>query len=342
FAELTIPVGAVNGAKADQVTVSNKSVTQATAVLRTDLGLADRATTLTKTLVRSSSPLPSTRSKLSGGALVAESREGLLRRSAGLPIASDRAGEDAVAITELGEVVRSALDPAALLRVRVRHLISPPELLGDQDVPAGLRIDPQFPEPLYELLVRIDPELLMPGVGTIATDTIALARINPAFVEAFLLGANHELGREFIWREFPADPRATWLRSFWDSVVADASSDSGAVEDIPRVREWRPGALGTHCTSDPEQTLVLILKSDLLERYPNTLIYAAAACWLEDPDTHEIERVEDSAVEHVHPSFVGSLGADVTFLGFVFPRSVKVDEHVVGSTTPNGSKPGWC
>jgi hypothetical protein len=248
---------------------------------------------------------------------------------------------DKAELDGLAAVVRSKLNPAAVLRLRVRSLIQPSSVLGSDDVPARLGTDPQFPMPLYELLVRIDPELLMPGVGSIPTDTIALAHIHGAFVEAFLLGANHELGQEFIWREFPADPGGTWLRTFWDSVVEDPSSDSGAFEDIARVATWEPDELGTHATRDPDQLLVLIIKGDLLHRYPNTLIYAVEAAWEQDPDSGAWERVEKPGADALHPTFVGALGNDVTFLGFQFPASVEVDEDVVGTPERSDASPGW-
>ena len=109
----------------------------------------------------------------------------------------------------------------------------------------------------------------MPGVGSLPADSVGLAVINQASVEAFLLGANHELARELIWREYPADPAGTWLRTFWDS--------GGAAQDIPPVARLDARARSAPTDrrrDDPDQVLVLVIKGDLLRRYPNTLVTA--------------------------------------------------------------------
>jgi hypothetical protein len=43
----------------------------------------------------------------------------------------------------------------------------------------------------------------------------ALARDRP-FLEAYMVGLNHELARELLWREFPTDQRGGYFRQFWD------------------------------------------------------------------------------------------------------------------------------
>ena len=50
---------------------------------------------------------------------------------------------------------------------------------------------------------------LLPGVGTIDADTVTLLKDNPRFIEAYMIGLNHELARELLWREFPSDMRGT-------------------------------------------------------------------------------------------------------------------------------------
>ncbi len=105
-----------------------------------------------------------------------------------------------VAVTgqaDLGGVaaeIRSALRPAATLAAKLADRITAPgEPFAAGTVPAALQATPEFTEPLYERLRAIDPELLLPGVGAIPDNTVGLAYVNAAFVEAFLLGANGEL-----------------------------------------------------------------------------------------------------------------------------------------------------
>ena len=139
----------------------------------------------------------------------------------------------------------------------------------------------------------------MPGVGSLPDDSVGLAVINQASVEAFLLGANYEFARELAWREYPADLAGTWLRTFWDS--------GGAAEDIPPVADWTHGALGTHAETDPGQVLVLVVKGDLLRRYPNTLVTAVPAHWVEGAKPQL--REEDHKGTPLAPIFTGSLGS---------------------------------
>jgi hypothetical protein len=208
-------------------------------------------------------------------------------------------------------------------------------------VPAALYVEPQFDTPLYLELVRRDPELLLPGVGQLADNTVGLASLRTEFIESFLLGANYTLGREFLWREFPAAPGGTFLRTFFDAAGPGATST-----DVPPVADWKPAsALGSHATIDPERTLVLIVKSELLRRYPDTLIYAVPAAWAQTA-RGDWERVEDGSATPVYPILCGTLATDVHFVGFSFPADVKVDADLVGSTTPPASdgspaQAGW-
>ncbi len=258
------------------------------------------------------------------------------RWSSSVPVAVDGGGAAALDTADLAAVVSEKLDPAALLRVRVRALIQAPWSDVEADVPAAFTFSPAYPDPACELLVRMDPELLMPGVGDIPANTVSVAKVNARFVEAFLLGANHELGREFAWREVPVDPADSWMRTFWGSLP-------GGTEDIERVAAWDDSALGAHQPADgadPDRILVLVVKGDLLRRYPNTSIYAAPAAWTET-DQGQRERVEDGSQPPVYPLFAGQLGRDVTFLGFQFEAGIDLDADVAGSADPDEDRPGW-
>ena len=241
----------------------------------------------------------------------------------GLGTAVSVAGE--LQLGDLAGIVRVQLEPTAVLGARLRSVVQPADALGVEPVPASLGASPVLPVPLYQKLVKIDPELLMPGVGSLPADSVGLAVINEASVEAFLLGANYEFARELVWREYPADLTGTWLRTFWDW--------GDATEDIEPVDSWTSSALGTHGASGTTegQVLVLVLKGDLLRRYPNTLITAVPARW--DGDLRE----EDDKAAALDPIFTGSLGSDTVFLGFKFGES----EDVAGSDDPDDELPGW-
>jgi hypothetical protein len=255
--------------------------------------------------------------------------------------------------------IRSAIQPRATLSAKLAGRITAPgRPFQGGVVPASLAASPTFIDPLYEKLRAIDPELLLPGVGAIPDDTVGLCTVNAAFVEAFLVGANDELAREFLWREYPAQLGDTWLRTFWDAIPAADQDPSETVEDIGPVSGWNgrryggPGSdLGAHQVGfGADGTLVLVLKGELLRKYPNTVIYATKAVWNEKrlgSDGEEVPantlREEDVDAdgrprERKDPVFVGALGRDTVFLGFDLDTEAAlgpVDEH--GVPIPGGS-----
>ena len=232
--------------------------------------------------------------------------------------------------------ITAQLEPTALLAARLRHIIRPAGVLGDEPVPASIWASPSIDVPLYAEVVRIDPELLMPGIGDLADESVGLAAINGTYVEAFLLGANHELAREMLWREYPADLAGTWLRMFWDP----AGADGAAAGDIPPVAAWRPSALGSHpgAGADPSRTLVLVIKGELVRRYPNTLISAVPARWRKQD---RVLREEDADAAVLAPVFAGSLGRNAMFVGFAFEAAIDIERDVQGSPNPDAKAPGW-
>jgi len=235
----------------------------------------------------------------------------------GLGLAVRTIGE--LELGDLAGVVRGQLEPTAVLSARLRQVITPATALGSEPVPASLAAPLELVDPLYRRLVQIDPELLLPGVGSLPPDSVGLAEINQATVEAFLLGANYELARELAWREYPTGLGGTWLRTFWDAIEPTG--------DIAPVDAWTTGALGTHpaAGTDPGNVLVLVIKGDLLRRYPKTLVTAVPARRVRGV------REEDSRGTPIDPCFSGTLGPDAVFLGFDFGDAV---DDVAGD-------PGW-
>ena len=159
---------------------------------------------------------------------------------------------------------------------------------------------PELPDPAYRMLARYDRDRLLPGVDSIPPDSITLLETNPRFLAAFLAGMNHELNRELLWRRYPTDQKGTPVRHFWDR--------AGGAADIPAMHTWRPLTALLADEAGGESNLVLLLRGELLRRYPNTVVLAIAAS---GPDT---PGMRDEDVKH--PIFSGYLDPDVTFFGF--------------------------
>jgi hypothetical protein len=130
-------------------------------------------------------------------------------------------------------------------------------------------------------------------------------QINARFMEAYMVGLNHEMTRELLWREFPTSRQATYFQHFWRG--ADAS---GQV-DIPPIGGWPPAsALGSH--SQIGAPLLLLVRSDLLRRYPRATLCVERA-------TASTPRLPDGTEKQ--PLVRLDLNADTALLGFDVPLS---------------------
>jgi hypothetical protein len=217
----------------------------------------------------------------------------------------------ALDLVSVGTSILAQTDPVRAIRLRAASRIRIGGQRIDQVMHHGVTVAPTFDRimvapsiitPLYELLASYDRTRLLPGVDRIPDDGITLLETNARFVEAFMIGANHEMNRELLWRRYPTDQRGTTLRRFWEWL------DGG--DDVPPIHTFAPGgALGSHSRSTAGGQLVLLVRGRLLRRYPNSVIYAwrAQAGRLKDPPAESDLRT---------PVFTGHFAPDITFVGF--------------------------
>jgi hypothetical protein len=227
---------------------------------------------------------------------------------------------DPLALAGVAATALDVTEPArrAALRAAAR-VVMPGGIDRPADPLAPIRGAPVFPVPLVELIGAIDREYVLPGLQLVEANTVGLVEANRRFVEAALVGANHEMARELEWRLYPVERRASFFRRFWNRPPGTF--------DVPAIGEWATDAgLGQNAFGSLDGELILIIRGDLLRRYPGTIIYAAEA---EFVDGHRV--LVDPPVE-VHPVLTASLPPDVTMRGF----NLGVDE-VVGDDT----RPGW-
>jgi hypothetical protein len=161
---------------------------------------------------------------------------------------------------------------------------------------------PEIEVPVYRYLAQLDPTRFMPGVGDVPADSVMLLETNPRFIEALLVGLNSEMNRELLWREFPTDQRGTPFKHFW------GWSDGGA--DISPIDTWpSANALGGNSRGGGGGQIVMLIRGRLLQRYPNTSIFAwrASGDRLVNPP---------QAADVRSPVFTGVLGSDIAFAGF--------------------------
>ena len=162
---------------------------------------------------------------------------------------------------------------------------------------------PSFPQPMSEPLRDQFPDMLLPGLDKIPNDRAARLVTDAKFIEAYLVGLNHELSREFLWREFPTLLHTTYFQQFWDTRGAKHHEQ----RDIPKIREWTT-VLGKNLAQDRGDGLTfLLIRSELIVRYPNALIYAR-----KKGSDNEV----DTEADPEHPVLRFSPIAGVTLLGF--------------------------
>lgn len=150
---------------------------------------------------------------------------------------------------------------------------------------------PVFDMPMYEELLKFSAETFVPNIGLLPENSITLLENNRQFIEAYLIGLNHEMARELLWREFPTDLRGTPFRQFWDPrpVPLEPGESREAwrerLYDILPLHRWSKTAkLGENNHRRPaaepqKKDVVLVIRGELLKKYPNAAIYAHKATW---------------------------------------------------------------
>ncbi len=222
---------------------------------------------------------------------------------------------------------------------------------------------PEFDLPMYEPLKKISSELFLPNINFIANNSISLLETNQKFIEAYMVGLNHEFARELLWREYPTDQRGSYFRQFWD--VSSYLPEPGLtpeqlkekLRDIPPLHRWsKTSELGDHdnreINGDKEEEVVLVIRGELLKKYPTAVIYAHKAQWHKKTDgtldfSVERELAELSDTEKNNPPkskvktplYEAKVDPDITFFGFDLTA-----EEVRGGTGDNPGDeniPGW-
>jgi hypothetical protein len=232
----------------------------------------------------------------------------------------------------LKSTVVAALDPGVTIPAAFGgRLVRRPDFVWDPPDPIEpVMAHPEFLQPMYKPLAEISQDWILPGLAEMTSNTVALAKTNPTFIEAYMVGLNHEMARELLWQEYPTDQRGSYFRQFWDPAGLYSSSPPPEdAKDITPLHGWVSNSeLGDHRPDPPAAGthLVLLVRGEVLRRYPSTLVYAHRAQG--STDAWEL----DTTTEPVRPVFGGRLRPDVAFFGFDLTEA-----QVRGGP----SDPGW-
>jgi hypothetical protein len=262
----------------------------------------------------------------------------------------------------LTDTVIDALDPTVTIPDRGFSTIQLPGWVsaelreGYGEVMAYPKID----LPMYEPLKAISVELFLPNINLIPPNSVTLVETNQRFIESYMIGLNHEFARKLLWREYPTDQRGSYFRQFWDvgSVInVEGLSENALKEklyDIPPLNDWpRVSKLGEHnnrqSSGEHGEQAVLVIRGDLLKKYPTAVIYAQRAEWepkadgspnLSEPRklvelTPSEEEGTPSRAKLRAPLYEAKADPDIYFFGF----DLTIEQAKGGYGKP--PDPGW-
>jgi hypothetical protein len=277
----------------------------------------------------------------------------------------------AVGLGGITQAMFTAIDPDRTIPTRVLGtIVLPPRIRGEiGEAFVEAMAYPEFDSPMYEPLKDISAELFLPNINLVAQNSITLLETNQKFIEAYMVGLNHEFARELLWREYPTDQRGSYFRQFWDArgyFNAENLDDQALKEqlrDIPRLDRWsRPSKLGEHDNRDTagqKAEAVLVIRGELLKRYPTAVIFAHRACWQRKGDGNREPCLRsgeiDSTVERLlipltpaeegnpprtkvrTPLYEAKVDPDIYFFGF----DLTVEEARGGTGADPNDDPGW-
>ncbi|MDF5753244.1 hypothetical protein [Spongiactinospora sp. TRM90649] len=160
----------------------------------------------------------------------------------------------------------SALHPGEGIVRRLNACLSVPGAI-DQPGLAPLMSHPVFAAPMSLAMLAETPEWLLPGLGDFPAERVGLLQSNNRFIESYLVGLNHEMMSELLWREYPTDQRGSPFRRFWPQPGSDS--------DVPPLTDWHT-SLGMHGNFIQDLT-VLLVRGEIVRRFPDMVVTAVRA-----------------------------------------------------------------
>lgn len=182
---------------------------------------------------------------------------------------------------------------------------------AERKAPAPVWRAPSIAQPTSAYLGRISTKALFAGAGDMPDNTVAIVEENRPFVEAFLVGMNHEMNRELRWREFPTDMRGTVFRRFWNRGRA---ADDTTGDDIGPIHQWRE-VLGRNLpagAANADENLIVVIRGDIVRKLGDPVLAINIA---EDDDGFQVGKGRN-----LSPAFVGRIGRDLSYFGFEIAR----------------------
>ncbi|MDR3679520.1 MAG: hypothetical protein P4L41_06100 [Flavipsychrobacter sp.] len=250
--------------------------------------------------------------------------------------------------------VQAALQPSTTITDRISQQIeleAPGGLSPLLNLNSLVMAYPVIDQPMFNDLMSISAEYILPNLSQYPNNTVTILETNTRFIESYMAGLNHEFARELLWQEYPTDQRGSYFRRFWD--INDTVNLTGTTDfmyDIDPMHKWGTYFSGqvlgqnnytTRHTSNPAY-LVLLIRGDLLKKYPNALIYAQKADPAFPSVPHQLYAPPTLVDAYGNPDpsivkfpvFKSSLQPDIVLLGFDLSKA-----DALGNNT--AASPGW-
>jgi hypothetical protein len=266
-------------------------------------------------------------------------------------------------LTTVTDATIQAINPELTIPRRMRSIVSLPNRISN-NLGEGFKEAMAYPEidiPMYKPLSDTSSELFLPNVNLVEQNSITLLETNQKFIEAYMVGLNHEFARELLWREYPTDQRGSYFRQFWDvssffsPETLNKEQLKEKLRDIPPIHRWpKNSKLGEHDYREEngaqEDDVVLVIRGELLKKYPTAVIYAHQAEWqrnangsIDKNKERRPAKLEGSENEKPPrtkiktPLYQAKLEPDIYFLGF----DLTVPVAKGGTGERETDDPGW-
>lgn len=269
-----------------------------------------------------------------------------------------------VNLEALGERLVEALDPHAPLPFVVERVLKTIQGLDDQPLtPPELCLD--FQIPAWQFLRDYAKNWMLPGIERIVVfqhdaagqlvldeageavpdpnkDPVVAVSTNALFTDAFMVGFNQQALQELRWLNIPVQTGCTPLRRFWEPVGVrpqnpphPRAGQLDTLEDINGIHRWDDTPLGdaSHETANVRgDNLVLVFKTELFRRYPNTLVYLVPRL----ADDLDWSNKPAWAGARLEPNLQAIVDKDAVLFGFARGPEVLADHWLVVEQVPQG------
>ncbi|MGN6566722.1 MAG: hypothetical protein ACTHJ0_02155, partial [Flavipsychrobacter sp.] len=275
-------------------------------------------------------------------------------------------------ISAVATAIRTGTDPRVTVLNYAQSVISSTAAVTNVVTPITamdlILAAPKIDLFMYKELAALSTEWIMPGLNGIPDNSMNLLQMDQTYIEAFMLGLNHEMARLLLWRGYPTDQRGTCFSFFWGyenvfNAASLTSTDLDDYKDIYPINQWRT-PLSSHPIAGPlshlgENThrpglnisnmLVLTIRGELLRKFPGTIIYMQEASWqLKDSPSGPTDynyskpRILNTGTTQypsigttLYPIFKASLDPDIYFLGF------NIDTATAKGVMNSPTQPGY-